>query len=735
MTKPREIRLDDVLALVPEAPASGRELVRHAYALASEAHSGQERKSGGPYIQHPLHVAYLLAELNLKPAVVAAGLLHDVLEDTEITPEELRERFGEEVMRLVEGVTKLQGMQERVDSIGEGDGGARRDQQDLETLRKMFIAVAEDDLRIIFVKLADRLHNMRTLDSLEPEAQQRMAQETLEIFAPLVNRLGIWYWKAEFEDLAFRYLNPTMYSKLARLLDARKVERQARVERHVNLLRRALEREEVPAQIKGRPKHIYSIYGKMLRKELPFSEIYDVEGLRVIVDTKDQCYYVLGIVHELWTPVPGEFDDYIAKPKPNRYQSLHTAVIGEDGKALEIQIRTHAMDEIAERGVAAHWQYKEQDARVSEETAHYFDWMRQRVQELTQEGSDAQTFVDTMRSDLFQDRVYVFTPKGNVIDLPLGATPIDFAYKVHTEVGHRCRGARVNKRWVPLDYRLKTGDQVEIITGRADNPSRDWLNEELGFVKTGRAQQKIKQWFRRQSFEENQVRGQGLITQELKRLGIDMTMEEVAELFEKHYPRPRDFYAAVGMGDVSSERLVNRIESDMRRREEEEQEFPDAEEQPLPPPPTMEGKVTIQGAGGLLTRIAGCCKPIPGQEIIGYVTRGRGVTIHKRDCATLLRLEREERERLIELEWGAQEQTFPVQTVITVYPRPRLLHDISEVIADEDLNIASVKSGKRDRYNIMPIYITLEVPNLQRLNRVLGRIERVSNVVSAQRVV
>ncbi|MGC9356440.1 MAG: RelA/SpoT family protein [Anaerolineae bacterium] len=728
------VTLQDILSLLPSGPqgTDARALVRRAYAFAEEAHQGQMRKSGDePYIQHPLSVAYLLAEIPFEPAVIAAGLLHDVLEDNRsVTRQELREQFGQEVLTLVEGVTKLEDVEERVT----GDRERDRDLRELESLRKMFIAMAEDDVRIIFIKLADRLHNMRTLEGLTPENQERMAQETLEIFAPLANRLGIWYWKAELEDLAFRCLNPKMYEELADLLAARKDERRARVKQHVEILEESLAREGISADIKGRPKHIYSIYRKMHRKQVPFEQIYDAEGHRIIVDTESECYRVLGIVHHLWTPVSGEFDDYIANPKPNGYQSLHTAVIAEDRRALEIQIRTHEMDYVAEYGVAAHWRYKERDTTVSMKMAEHIAQIRQSVQELTLDTQDARGFIDTVRTDVFEDRVYVFTPQGKVIDLPVGATPIDFAYYVHTEVGHRCRGARVNGEWTPLDYHLKTGDQVKIITGRKGGPSRDWLNEELGFVRTSRARQKVRQWFRKQSREENSAQGRTMVERELKRLSLDLELEEVASFFGKRYQHPDDFFAAVGVGDVQTERIVHRIEEVMRRRQLEEQvELAETGVETPPPPPKTSARVDIHGAGTLLTRIARCCNPLPGQEIVGYVTRGKGVTIHRSDCPNILRLDREERERVIELDWGLQEETFAVQVIITAYDRSRLLHDISGVMVNEDINMISVKTGKRDRYNIISIYITLEVPSLSKLNRVLRKIEQIRNVIEARR--
>jgi GTP diphosphokinase / guanosine-3',5'-bis(diphosphate) 3'-diphosphatase len=740
MTQRHASTIDHILDQIPGgiAATESRDLIRRAYDFAACEHQGQWRRSGEPYIQHPLHVAYLLAEMQFEPAVIAAGLLHDVLEDCEVTRQQLREQFGDEVLVLVEGVTKLEGVEKRFKQ----DQERVHDLQELESLRKLLVAMAEDHIGVIFIKLADRLHNMRTLDALPPKNQQRMARETLEIFALMANRLGIWRWKAELQDLSFRYLNAEMSQNLADLLDARREERQARVEQHIKRLRLALEESGIHAQIEGRPKHIYSIYRKMRRKNIPFSRIYDTEGLRVIVDTEAQCYQALGLVHHLWTPVPGEFDDYIAHPKPNGYQSLHTAVIGDGGGAFEIQIRTYQMNYVAEYGVAAHWLYKEQEgAPVSERMQEQIAQVRQSVHEITQDARDTRSFIDSIRSDVFEDRVYVFTPRGQIIDLPMGATPIDFAYHVHTEVGHSCRGARVNGRWTSLSYQLQTGDQVEVVTGRVPSPGRDWLNEELGYVKTSRARQKIRQWFRRQGREENIARGRTIVERELKRLGLapQLGVEDVAELFERHYQRSENFFAAVGIGDMSGDGIADRLETYMRRRAEEEAKLPEPEETtspPPPPPPEITGEIEIMGTGGLLTKIARCCNPLPGEEIVGFVTRGRGVTVHRQDCPNILSLSSDNRERLIEVEWGmSKEETFPVQVQITVYDRARLLHDISGVMSDEDINMTSLKTGTRDRFNVLPIYITMEVANLAKLNRVLGKIEQLRNVINAHRLV
>ena len=726
-------RISEILEELPDGVAAteARALIRRAFAVAEAAHVGQDRKSGEPYIIHPLNVAHILAELNFEPAVIAAGLLHDVLEDSEVTREEVRRQFGEEVLVLVEGVTKL----ERVERRAQEDSAREQNLQELESLRKLLMAMANDDMRVIFIKLADRLHNMRTLEHLAPDSQIRMARETLQIFAPLANRLGIWVWKAEFEDLSFRYLNPKMYYQLADLLATRRELRHERVEQHAQQLREALGSSGVHADIKGRPKHIFSIYHKMRRKNVPFARIYDVEGLRVMVDTEPQCYQVLGVVHSQWKPVPGEFDDYVAHPKPNGYQSLHTAVIGEDGASLEIQIRTREMDYFAEYGYAAHWRYKESGVHVNSQLMAQVSSIQQSVKELTSETKDARTFIDSIRLDVFQDRVFAFTPKGRVIDLPVGATPLDFGYYVHTEVGHGCRGARVNGRWTNLDYPLQTGDQVQIIVGRKGGPSRDWLNEDLGYVHTSRARQKIRHWFRRQGREENIARGQEVLEKILKRLSLTLSEKEVFELFRKRLNSLEELLAALGMGDLSTDAVVNRLAQYIRERKEDEEElWP--EEAVVPPAPEIEtDDISIRGTGGVLTHLARCCSPLPGEDIIGYVTRGRGVTIHRRDCPNVLNMPVSDQDRLIEVAWGTEERTFAVQVTVTAYDRSGLIHDISGILADREINLSSLSTGKRDRYHILPLYMTLDVPDLKTLAWALAKIEQIPNVIDARRSV
>lgn len=712
-----EQRCHTILDILERVPPDARPFVKRAYSLAERAHAGQSRKSGESYIQHPVEVAFLLADIGMDPDTVAAGLLHDVVEDSDIDLAKLTREFGPRVASLVDGVTKLEQMEQ--EQMDKRFGKKLPGDQESESLRKMFIAMAKD-IRVVVIKLADRLHNMRTLDALSEERQLSFARETHEIFAPLANRLGVWQWKWELEDRSLRYLDPENYDKIADLIKERRPRREAGVEQHIDILKEALDKEGIAAEITGRPKHIYSIHRKMQRKDVLFEQVYDVRGIRVITHSESDCYRILGIVHRLWSPFPGEFDDYIASPKDNGYQSLHTAVVGEDGKTLEVQIRTQEMHRIAEYGVAAHWRYKEGGKRDRSFEAK-IAWMRS-LMEWQREFPDAGEFVDAMRTDIFQDRVYTFTPKGKVIDLPSGATPIDFAYHIHTEIGHRCRGANVNDKWTKLNYQLSTGDRVEIITGKQSSPSRDWLNPALGYVKTRRAQAKIRRWFRRQDREQNIVQGREVVERELKHLGLEhLGHKAVAKLFD--YETLDDFYAAVGFGDVNSQQIVSKI-AEMRSRDEKKL-FP------ATPPPltqTVEG-VQVQGAGGLLTRLAKCCHPLPMEDIVGYVTRGHGVTIHRRDCPNILR--RIGTGRLIEVGWGPQPRTVPVAIHITAYDRAGLLHEIAGIISAENINMTAVDMGREK--NIVTLYITLEILNITQLGRVLAKVEHLPNVIEAQR--
>ncbi len=697
---------------------AGRALITEAYELADAAHEGQQRASGEPYLYHCLEVANILAELRLDAPTIAAGLLHDVVEDSLVSVEDLRRDFGKEVGDLVDGVTKLGEIE--LSKIGQ----LSFDEKESESLRKMFMAMFSD-VRVVLIKLADRLHNMRTLGALPEDRRHRIARETLEIFAPLANRLGIWQWKWELEDLGFRYLDPRRYREIAKLIAERRPSREKDIQYYIEILHQRLAEEGIPnADISGRPKHIYSIHRKMEHKGLPFDQIYDIRGVRVTVDTVAQCYQVLGIVHGLWRPIPGEFDDYIATPKDNLYRSLHTAVVTDDGKTLEVQIRNHSMHETAEYGIAAHWRYKEGRRQRDFEFEQKINWLRQ-LMEWRQDITDAAEFVASLKTDVFQDRVYTFTPKGDVIDLPAGSTPIDFAYHIHTEIGHRCRGAKVNGKLVSLDYQLQNGDQVSILSAKRGGPSRDWLNPALGYVKTGRARSKIRQWFRRQDREKNIAQGREMLERELKRLDVEsMAHEKVAQLFQ--YEKLDDFLAAVGCGDINNQQIATRIIEAERQEKAEEEEI----QLPTVPSSVVVGEgLTVRGTGGLLTHLARCCSPLPGDEIMGYVTRGRGVTVHRRDCPNILRVS--EPERLIEVDWGTDRMTYPVMIHILAYDRGGLMRDIASLVAADDINMTSINVTTTK--NIATFYATLEISDIAQLSSVLAKIERLPNVVEARR--
>jgi GTP pyrophosphokinase len=577
-----------------------------------------------------------------------------------------------------------------------------------------------EDIRVVIIKLADRVHNMRTLEPLTEERRRAFARETQEIFAPLASSLGVWQWKWELEDLSFRYLDPETYGWMKDLIAERRPDREQSIEHYIDILEGRLEEDGFEAEIAGRPKHIYSIYRKMLRKDVPFEQVYDVRGIRVIARNEPECYRILGMVHGLWKPIPGEFDDYIATPKDNGYRSLHTAVIADDGKTLEVQIRTAEMDRVAEYGVAAHWRYKN-SGKPDPSFDTKIAWMRSLV-EWQRELTDASEFVDAMKTDIFQDRVYTFTPQGDIIDLPAGSTAIDFAYYIHTEVGHRCRGAKVNDRWVGLDYQLRTGDRVEIITDKQASPSRDWLNPALGYVQTSRARSKIRRWFREQDREKNIVEGRDVVDRELKHLGMEqISHEKVSRMFD--FASVSDFHAAVGFGDVNTQQIAGKIAE--LSAKEEKQLLP---AEPPTLPQSVEG-IQVQGTGGLMTRLAKCCSPLPGEEIVGYVTRGRGVTVHRRDCLNVLRLN--DRDRLIDVDWGSEPQTVPVAAHIKAYDRTGLLHEIAGVISNEKINMSAVNVS-RER-NIATLYITLEISDIAQFSRVLTKIESLPNVIEAKR--
>ncbi|NLA05285.1 MAG: bifunctional (p)ppGpp synthetase/guanosine-3',5'-bis(diphosphate) 3'-pyrophosphohydrolase [Firmicutes bacterium] len=693
-------------------------LVEKAYALAFQAHRGQRRESGESFITHPLGVATILAELGLDLTTVIAGLLHDVVEDTAVTLEEIKEAFGEETAALVDGVTKLS----RLDF-------ASREEQQAETLRKMFIAMAED-IRVVLIKLADRTHNLRTLRHLDPRKQQEIARETMEIYAPLAHRLGIYKIKWELEDSAFRYTKPGAYYRLVDKLAKKRREREHFINRLIKIILKRLEAVGMSAEIQGRPKHLYSIYHKMKEQDKDLSEIYDLTAIRIIVDSVKDCYGVLGTVHAIWKPIPGRFKDYIAMPKPNMYQSLHTTVVAAENELVEIQIRTWEMHRTAEYGIAAHWRYKE---KVTDERE--FDqklaWLRQLL-EWQQDYRDAREFIENLKLDLFTDEVFVFTPRGDVIDLPAGSIPIDFAYKIHTDVGNTCTGSRVNGRLVPLDYVLKTGDMVEIITGKNSSPSRDWVK----MVKSAQAKNKIRGWFKRERREENIEKGREMIERENRRLNYDLRqllkndlVEEVAGKF--NLQSANDLYGAVGYGGITVRQFIGRLREEYRRKYGvKEDPLPQARpEQHLP---ESAPGVMIEGIDNIMVRFARCCNPVPDDAITGLVTRGRGVSIHRKDCPNL-KPYLSESGRLLQVSWEKEaDRAYQVTVEVSAHDRANLLADITAAISECKIEIAAV-NGRAERDNTAVIHLTLNVRDRQQLERVMNRIKKVKDIYSVRR--
>jgi GTP diphosphokinase / guanosine-3',5'-bis(diphosphate) 3'-diphosphatase len=740
------MNIETLMEILPENyTPSDRESILRAYEFAEKAHSGQKRASGEPYITHCVAVAGIIAELKMPPSAVIAAILHDTVEDTSVTLDDIRNLFNDDIAKLVDGVTKLTNLprvsrgdqhpDERLNgkpadtkedaTAVESEQTKKTRNRDLrnETLRKTFIAMGED-IRIVLIKLADRLHNMRTLHYMPESKRKRIAQETLDIFAPLANRLGIWQIKGELEDLAFRYVNPTKYTEIAEKIEELNIDRDRQIKDIITRLKTVLDQSGIKAEVKGRPKHIYSIYRKMLSKNKPFEMVRDLRGVRLIVPDIPSCYTALGIIHTHWRPIPQEFDDYIAAPKDNFYQSLHTAIIYDDGKPLEVQIRTYEMDHSAEYGIAAHWKYKER-GKNDESYEQRINWLR-KMMEWRQDVSDPQEFVDSMKTDVFQDRVYVFTPKGDIIDLPTGSTPIDLAYHVHTEIGNRCRGAKINGKLVNLDYVLKTGDQIEILTAKQGGPSRDWLNPNLELVTTQRAKLKIRQWFKKQDHDQNLTQGKIILERELKRLGLNQIdpkkIETLATSFE--YPDIEDFYIALGCGDLSLSRIINKLS-------EIDKEEPLFQLKQMPDAKKTGDDFTVLGIKGLLTTIGRCCNPAPGDQIIGYITRGRGATIHRQDCPNILRIR--DKERLIKVAWGGEpQQTYPVSIEIKAYDRQGLMSDISTILKEENVNVIDI--SLKVSQNFATFFFVLEVGDINQLSRVLTRIETLPNVMETHRI-
>ena len=698
--------------------------VEEAYRFAEEAHAGQYRKSGEPFIEHPLSTALYLVDLHFDYNALRAALLHDVVEDTPVTYEELADQFGEEVATLVDGVTKLT-QNELMNTWGEDE--VRPVQYTNEaaraaSIRKMLMTMAED-VRVVIIKLADRLHNMRTLDSMPQNRKVAIAQETLDIYAPLAHRLGMWELKWLLEDLAFQHIDPEEYRTISKMLATKREEREQYIDRVVSMLEDELQAAGIRSNVYGRPKHIYSIHRKTEKYDSinrTVNDINDLFALRVIVESVADCYAALGIVHTMWRPLQGEFDDYIASPKDNMYQSLHTAVLCEDASPVEIQIRTAEMHQLAEYGVAAHWLYKEGSAD-DQSFEEKMTWLRQ-ILEWQREVAGAEEFVEGFKTDIFQNQVFVYTPKGELKEMPAGATPVDFSYRIHTDVGHRCIGAKVNGKLVPLQYHLQIGDMVEIITSKSvRGPSRDWLNENKGYLKTSHARSKVRQWFNRQERKASVQTGREVFTREIRRLDTTMSEEEIADLMG--YASLDDFFAGLGNGSLSMRQVVGKLTDLIAEPEEDEPTVVT-----LPEP---ESGIEVLGVGDLLTRMARCCNPIGGHSIIGYITRGRGITVHRRTCPNIMR--ESESERLVEVDWGKTRTLYPVQIRVESWDRVGLLSDVTSLVADEGVNIVqSITGGQEDDLSIIRLTVTVE--NIEQLNRLFSKIEGVVGVLSVSRV-
>ncbi len=700
-------------ALESYLPPERVQAITDTHEFAERCHEGQERKSGEPYITHPVAVARLVAGLRMDAQTVQAALLHDVIEDCDVSGPDLQKRFGPDVARLVEGATKI-------DRIATADSSAA----DAETLRKMFVAMAED-VRVVIVKIADRLHNMRTLEYLEPERQQALARETMDIYAPLATRLGIWQFKWELEDLAFRYLSPQEYRRVAEIVASRRGERERFVRGVEEALRGALEEADVRAEVVGRVKHLYSIHNKIRRYQAEgksFDQIHDLLALRVLVNAVPDAYRALGVVHQTWRPIPGSFDDYIANPKQSMYESLHTSVMGPGAHPFEVQIRTYEMHDLAEYGVAAHWQYKEEPRKRDQQYEERMTWLRHLI-EWQQEASGTDDFLESVKSDVFRDQVFVYTPRGDVRVLPAGSTPIDFAYRIHTDLGHHCAGANVNGRLVPLTTRLENGDVIEIRRGRkAAGPSRDWLIAGLGYLGSSHSRQKVRQWFRRQQRDENVARGRELLERERKRLGLDATPDGLAG--QLGFDAVDDMLAAIGYGDVSQQKLTQRL----------------AEYAPRPKPPSVAPSyvpvrdapsVRVLGTGGLYVVLAKCCSPLPGDAIVGYVTRARGVTVHRSDCRNVAG--QNEPERLVDCDWGPAGELYSAAVEVHAWDHVGLLRDVSTLIAAEGVNMVAVRTEEHDD-RTTTVHVTMETEGGTQFSGLMSSLEGVRGVISVTRV-
>lgn len=703
--------------------------------FAIEAHYGQKRSSGEDYVNHTFAVAAIVHELGLDTDAVVAALLHDSVEDTEVSLKQLEEKFGIDVSRLVDGVTKMEVIQELSDNNGTDKLTPKKRRQDLkaESLRKMMLAMV-DDVRVVLIKLCDRLHNMRTLGAVSEEKQTRVATETLEIFSPLANRLGVWQVKWELEDLAFRYIEPAIYKSIAKKLAERRVDRQSFIDGFTLDLITELTEQGVSAEIRGRAKHIYSIWNKMQKKGLEFEQLFDVRAVRVLVNSVPDCYAALGLIHTKWKYIAGEFDDYIATPKENNYRSIHTAVIGPTGKVVEVQIRTHEMHEYNELGIAAHWRYKEGSKDNDQAVNNKIAWLRQLL-EWKDEVADASEFVDRVKDEVFEDRVYVFSPKGKVIDLAYGGTPLDFAYAIHTEVGHRCRGAKVNGKMMPLTYKLKTGQQVSIITAKVGGPSLDWLDPHKGYVRSRRARAGIQHWFRYENRDETIAHGRQLIERELERMNlIDVNLDHLAKKLgvedtDDMYFKLVDGSIKPGRAAVIAQTILN-----PKTHDDEQIEISFRTDRTAANDDRKPVDLTINGVSDLMTHLAKCCEPVPGDTVLGFVTRGAGITIHREACPNILYQKHNSGERVVEVSWGQDNKhTYPMTIQLHAFDRRGLLRDVSTVFADEKVNVLEMTTRTESKDQSVQMEVLAEIESLEAMSKLLSKIDQLSNVFSVRR--
>ncbi len=744
MTKVAQTSLSELVETLPKSiNKEARRKILLAYDLADTAHKGHVRESGERTIDHDLAIAEIMVPLDVDSNTLIACLLHDILlPHTEVTAKDVQEMFGSEVSSLVTGLYHLQEYAQGTQYSKSSNGDV--DKRALEVIRQAILSIIEGDIRIILIRMADCLQDLRRANDLPRERQVEIAGEAMHIYAPLANRLGIWHLKWELEDLAFRYLDPSNFKKVAKQLATRRIERTKKIESDAAKLQQRIEDLGLSCEVTGRSKHIYSIYRKMKRKGLSFEQISDIEALRVILfptdpeayaakslkekadEERSLCYQVLGVVHGLWQPIQGEFDDYIATPKANGYRSLHTAVVDTDtGQKLEVQIRSLRMHEEAEKGIAAHWAYKESEARFSASAQRRIQTLRDLLTTL-QETEDGEAGREIVEAEMLAERIYAYTPNGDVVELPAGATPIDFAYQIHTAVGHCCRGARVNGKMTSLDHKLKSGDRVEIITAKRARPSRDWMNASLGYTGSARTRSKIRQWFRTQERGKNIQQGREVVERELKRLGLgdSYTINEIAAALK--YDDVKAFLAKVGFGDIQSAQISGAIMLMQKSLKPADEEL-----RPLllPERPKSKG-LTVLGASGLPTKMAGCCNPIPPEPIFGYITRGHGVTIHSQNCTQLAAIT--DRERIIkEVDWGQETDTYPIPIVVQAYRRPNLVDDMASILRGQQITAPQTKTLTTE--SILTVYLVVEVTSLDQLNWLLKKFEALPNVIEATR--